>query len=421
MDTIKEIIAREIIDSRGNPTIEADVILESGIVGRAAVPSGASTGTKEAVELRDNDIKRFNGKGVLKAVKSIEEIISPSLKELSVLNQKYIDAKMIELDGTEYKSKLGANAILGVSMACARAASEYLEIPLYQYIGGIDARNIPVPMMNVINGGKHADNNIDIQEFMITPLGFSSFKEALTAACETYSALKSILKSKGMSTSVGDEGGFAPNLKSNIEAIDIMMQAIEKTGYKAGKQIYISIDSAASSFYENGKYLLNGESPKTNMELIEYYKNIINAYPIYSLEDPLAEDDYDGWIELTKCFKDNLQIIGDDIFVTNIKHFSNGIEKNIANSILIKLNQIGTLTETLDTIRYAKNNNYKFVISHRSGETEDSFIADLAVATNSPFIKSGAPARSERLSKYNRLLRIEEELGKSAIYGLNNK
>lgn len=413
---IKDIVAREIIDSRGTPTVEAEVILEGGVKGVAAVPSGASTGMREAIELRDNDPKRFGGKGVLKAVESINEIIKPALKGLSVSEQATIDKIMIDLDGTKNKSKLGANAILAVSLAASRASSNFNNLPLYNHLGGAKAQTLPIPLMNVINGGKHADNNLDIQEFMIVPTNFKSFKEALRAGCEIYANLKSILKGKGMNTSVGDEGGFAPNLKSNIEAIDILLEAIEKSGYKPGKDVYIAIDAAASSFYENGKYSLTDVGIKDTSQLIDYYEKIITSYPIYSFEDPIAENDYDGWKEFTVRFKDKILIIGDDVFVTNKEIFAKGIEEGIANGILIKLNQIGTLTETLETIKYAVDHNYKYVISHRSGETEDTFIADLAVATNSGFIKSGAPARTERVCKYNRLIRIEEELGEKAIY-----
>jgi enolase len=413
---IKDIVAREIIDSRGTPTVEAEVILEGGVKGVAAVPSGASTGMREAIELRDNDPKRFGGKGVLKAVESINKIIKPALKGLSVSEQATIDKIMIDLDGTKNKSKLGANAILAVSLAASRASSNFNNLPLYNHLGGAKAQTLPIPLMNVINGGKHADNNLDIQEFMIVPTNFKSFKEALRAGCEIYANLKSILKVKGMNTSVGDEGGFAPNLKSNIEAIDILLEAIEKSGYKPGKDVYIAIDAAASSFYENGKYSLTDVGIKDSSQLIDYYEKIITSYPIYSFEDPIAENDYDGWKEFTIRFKDRILIIGDDVFVTNKEIFAKGIEEGIANGILIKLNQIGTLTETLETIKYAVDHNYKYVISHRSGETEDTFIADLAVATNSGFIKSGAPARTERVCKYNRLIRIEEELGEKAIY-----
>lgn len=416
MEKIKDIKAREIIDSRGNPTVEAEIILKGGVKGIAAVPSGASTGLREALELRDNDPQRFGGKGVLKAVQSIDEIIKPALKGLSVLEQTTIDKTMIELDGTKNKSKLGANAILAVSLAVARASSNYLNIPLYKHLGGAKAQTLPIPMMNVINGGKHADNNLDIQEFMIVPIKSQTFKDALRAGCEIYAKLKVVLKEKGMNTSVGDEGGFAPNVKSNIEAIDILLDAIEKAGYKAGKDVYISIDAAASSFYENGKYKLTDEGTKDSSQLIDYYEKIIHSYPIYSFEDPIAENDYEGWKEFTNKFKEKILIIGDDVFVTNKEIFSKGVEEGIANAILIKLNQIGTLTETLETIRYAIDHNYKYVISHRSGETEDTFIADLAVATNSGYIKSGAPARSERVCKYNRLIRIEEELDRMALY-----
>ncbi len=417
MDKIKDIKAREIIDSRGNPTVETEIILEDGTRGIAAVPSGASTGLREAVELRDGDPKRFFGKGVLKAVQSINDIIKPALNGISVFEQANIDKIMIELDGTKNKSKLGANAILAVSLAVARTAANYLNIPLYKYLGGIESRVLPVPMMNVINGGKHADNNLDIQEFMIVPIKFPSFGEALRAGCEIYAKLKLILKERGMNTSVGDEGGFAPYLKSNIEAIDILLETIQKAGYRPGVDVFIAIDAAASSFYDNGKYNLTAEGTKNSTQLIDYYEKIISSYPIYSFEDPLAEDDYEGWKEFTKKFREKILIIGDDVFVTNKEIFAKGIEEGIANAILIKLNQIGTLTETLETIKYAIDHNYKYVISHRSGETEDTFMADLAVAVNSGYIKCGAPARTERVCKYNRLIRIEEELSKSAVYG----
>lgn len=416
MDKIKNIKAREIIDSRGTPTVEAEIILQGGVVGRAAVPSGASTGTREALELRDGDSNRFFGKGVLKAIQSINDIIKPSLICQSALEQAKIDKIMLELDGTKNKEKLGANAILAVSLATARAGANFLNIPLYKYIGGINAKILPIPMMNIINGGKHADNNLDIQEYMIVPKNFPTFRDALRACCEVYAKLKSILKDRNMSTSIGDEGGFAPNLTSNIEAIDILLEAIEKTGYKPGTDIYISLDCAASSFYENDRYKLTDEGLKNSEELINYYEKIVQTYPIYSIEDPLAENDYIGWKEFTRKFKDKILIIGDDIFVTNKEIFAQGVEEGIANAILIKVNQVGTLTETLETIKYAIDHNYKYVISHRSGETEDTFIADLAVATNSGYIKSGAPARTERVCKYNRLIRIQEELSDSGTY-----
>jgi len=414
---IKDIKAREILDSRGNPTVEVDVILDNGIIGRAAVPSGASTGSKEALELRDNDKSRYNGKGVLKVVKNINEKIKPALLNMNPLLQTEIDNKMIELDGTENKSKLGANAILGVSIATAKASALALGIPLYKYIGGTNAKIIPVPMLNILNGGKHADNNVDFQEYMIAPAGLPSFKEAIRAAAEIYHSLKSILKSKNLVTAVGDEGGFAPDLKSNEEPLELILQSIEKAGYKPGKEIFICLDPAASEFYENGKYILKAENKKLSPdEMVQYYKKLVDSFPIISIEDGMAEQDWDGWKILTDTLGKKIQLVGDDIFVTNSKILAEGIKKGIANSILIKLNQIGTLTETLDTIELAKKNGYTSVVSHRSGETEDNTIADLTVAVNIGMIKTGAPARSERLAKYNQLIRIEEELGNSAVF-----
>ncbi|MCK5848345.1 MAG: phosphopyruvate hydratase [Caldisericia bacterium] len=417
MDLIEEIKSREIIDSRGFPTVEAEVILSSGISARASVPSGASTGKREALELRDIKSKRFHGKGVQTAVENVTKIIEPELIGYSVLNQQLIDSIMLELDGTENKEKLGANAILSVSLAVARAASKYLRIPLYKYLGGIRCNTIPVPMMNIINGGKHADNTIDIQEFMIVPHGFNSFRTGLRAGCETYYTLKKLLKEKNLSTGIGDEGGFAPNIKSNAEALDILVEAIEKAGYKPSEEISISLDCAADSYYSNNMYNLNGENPMNSENLVRYYENILKKYPIYSIEDPFEEDDEDGWKLFTKEFSNKTRIIGDDVFVTNLKIFKERAQKNIANGILIKVNQIGSLTETLSTVRYAENHNYGYVISHRSGETEDTFIADLAVALGGGLIKTGAPCRSERTAKYNQLLRIEENLGDDAVYG----
>lgn len=417
MATIKKVLAREILDSRGNPTVEVDVILDNGITGRASVPSGASTGSKEAIELRDGDKKRYLGKGVLNALKNVNEIIAPAIIGMSPEKQGQIDRLMIKLDGTENKAFLGANAILGVSLAIAKAAAINKKIPLYRYVGGTKAVRLPIPFLNILNGGKHADNNVDIQEFMIVPKGAKSFKDAIRMAVETYHTLKSVLKSKGLNTSVGDEGGFAPDLSSNEEAIQMIVSAIEKAGYKPGKHISIALDAAASEFYEDGKYILKADKSKlSSEEMIDFYENLLGKYPIISLEDGLSEDDWEGWKLLTKRLGKKVQLIGDDIFVTNPKIFAEGIKENIANSILIKLNQIGTLTETLQTVNMAKKAGYTCVFSHRSGETEDSLMADICVATNAGQIKTGAPARSERLAKYNQLLRIEEELGKKAIF-----
>ncbi len=415
---IDEVKAREILDSRGNPTIEVDLMVAGGFWGRAAVPSGASTGEHEALELRDKDPGRYCGKGVQKAVKNVNEIIAPKIKGKNAFSQKEIDKFLIDTDGTQNKSKLGANAILGVSLAMAKAAAAFKGQPLYEYLSGGEGRVLPVPMMNILNGGQHADNNVDIQEFMIMPAGVDSFSSAVRAASETFHALKSILKSKGLSTSVGDEGGFAPDLKSNEEAIVVILQAIEKAGYKPGRDIYIALDSAASSFYKNGSYVLETE-PEPQMDagkLIDFYRRLIDKYPIISLEDGLAEDDWGGWEALTKTLGNRIQIVGDDLFVTNTSRFAEGIKKHIANAILIKLNQIGTLSETLEAIEMAKVNNYSSIISHRSGETEDVTIAHLAVATNCGQIKTGSVSRSDRVAKYNELLRIEEELGKRAVY-----
>jgi len=419
MTRIVEIRARQILDSRGNPTLEAEVILECGAVGRAAVPSGASTGENEAVELRDGDPKRYNGKGVTKAVKNVNEKIAPELLFMDALDQLDIDQKLIELDGTDNKSKLGANAILAVSLATAKAAAEALGQPLFRYLGGPNAKTLPVPMANVINGGAHSDAPIDFQEFMIVPLGFSTFSDALRAIVETFHSLKSVLKKRGLSTAVGDEGGFAPQLKSVEDALDCLMQAIKGAGYKPGKHIYIALDVAASEFYAgNGKYTFKKSTGETvaNDDLISIYEKLIDKYPIVSIEDGCSEHDWDGWAKLTQRLGNKIQLVGDDVFVTNVKFLRKAIELGVANSILIKVNQIGTLTETLDCVELAKRNGYTSVISHRSGETEDATIADIAVATNCGQIKTGSLSRSDRLAKYNQLLRIEEILGKNAVY-----
>jgi enolase len=417
MAKIKKIQAREILDSRGNPTIEVDVLLDSGIQGRAAVPSGASTGTREAVELRDNDKKRYLGKGVLKAVQNVNQIIATKMIGKDPEKQKEIDELMIDLDGTENKAKLGANAILGVSIAVAKAAAQNQGSPIYRYLGGDAARRLPVPCFNILNGGKHADNNVDIQEFMIAPIGAPSFREALRYAAETYHNLKAVLKSKGLNTAIGDEGGFAPSLSSNEEAIQVIIAGIERSGYKPGEDIAIVLDPAASEFYEEGKYILKADNQKlSSEEMTDFYENLISKYPIISIEDGLAEGDWEGWKILTKRLGSKIQLTGDDIFVTNPKIFKEGIKQGIANSILIKLNQIGTITETLEAIRIAKEARYTCMFSHRSGETEDSFLADITVATGAGQLKTGAPARSERLAKYNQLLRIEEELGEKAQF-----
>ncbi|MBB6630805.1 phosphopyruvate hydratase [Clostridium algidicarnis] len=414
---IVDIFARQILDSRSFPTVEVEVTLEDGTVGVASVPSGASTGIFEAVELRDGDKSKFKGKGVLKAVENINETIATELVGMNIFDQVSIDNLMIELDGTENKGKLGANAILGVSLAVAKAAANYLGLPLYQYIGGVNAKVLPVPMMNIINGGEHADNNVDLQEFMIMPVGASSFSEALRMGSEVYHTLKTLLKSKGYDTGVGDEGGFAPNLGSNEEAIAIIVEAIEKAGYKPGKDIFIALDPASSEFFEDGNYNLKGEGRiLTPEEMANYYVELASKYPIISIEDGMAEEDWEGWRLLTEKIGDKVQLVGDDLFVTNTKRLNMGIEKGVANSILIKLNQIGTLTETLNAIERAQRAGYTAVVSHRSGETEDTTIADLVVAVNAGQIKTGAPARSERVAKYNQLLRIEEELDDMAEY-----
>lgn len=418
MSLIDQIWAREILDSRGNPTIEAEVILEDGTQGRAAVPSGASTGENEAVELRDGDDYRYLGKGVEKAVANVNEKITYELEGLDALDQTKIDQLMIELDGTENKSNLGANAILAVSMATARAAAAFLELPLYRYIGGANAKTLPVPMMNILNGGAHADNNVDFQEFMVMPVGAESFKEALRTGAEIFHTLKGVLKSRGYSTSVGDEGGFAPNLKSNDEAVETILEAIEKAGYKAGDNVTLALDPAASEFFKDGKYIFKKSDNRelSSNEMADYWTDWCSKYPIISIEDGMGENDWEGWRNLTKKVGEKVQLVGDDLFVTNTKFLKKGIETGAANSILIKVNQIGTLTETLDAIELARTNNMTAVISHRSGETEDSFIADLAVATNAGQIKTGSLCRSDRIAKYNQLLRIEEDLGDSARY-----
>ena len=419
MSYIEEIYAREILDSRGNPTVEVEVYLEDGSLGRAAVPSGASTGENEAVELRDGDEKRYMGKGVLKAVQNVNDIIADELVGLDATDQPYIDNLMIELDGTENKGKLGANAILGVSIAIAKAAAESVGLPLYQYIGGVNAKTLPVPMMNILNGGKHADNNVDVQEFMIAPAGAPEFREALRMGAEVFHTLKKVLSEKKYNTAVGDEGGFAPDLKSNEEALQVIMQAIERAGYKAGEDIYICLDPASSEFYDKTKkrYVLASEDKElTSEEMVDYYAKWVDAYPIISIEDGLDENDWDGWKYMTDKMNAKIQIVGDDIFVTNTKLLKKGIDMGVANSILIKLNQIGTLTETLEAIDMAHRAGYTAVISHRSGETEDSTIADLVVATNTGQIKTGSASRSDRIAKYNQLLRIEDMLGDSARF-----
>lgn len=418
MSLIEQVWAREIMDSRGNPTIEAEVLLMDGTSGRAAVPSGASTGENEAVELRDGDDLRYMGKGVLKAVENVNGKIAEAVEGLDSLDQRMIDEVMLELDGTSNKSNLGANAMLAVSLASARAAAKYLGVPLYRYIGGPNARTLPVPMMNILNGGAHADNNVDFQEFMVMPVGASSFGEALRMGAEIFHNLKSVLKSRGYSTSVGDEGGFAPNLKSNEEAVETILEAIDIAGYKAGENVMLALDPAASEFYIDGEYVFKKSDKRklSSDEMADYWIDWCGKYPIISIEDGMGENDWDGWKKLTAAVGDRVQLVGDDLFVTNVHFLERGIEENAANSILIKVNQIGTLTETLDAIELARTNNMTAVISHRSGETEDTFIADLAVATNAGQIKTGSLCRSDRIAKYNQLLRIEEELGGSAKY-----
>lgn len=420
MTTIIDVWGREILDSRGNPTIEVEVTLECGVVGRAAVPSGASTGENEAVELRDGDKTRYNGLGVSKAVENVNDKIADELINFDATDQVRIDNFLCELDGTATKSELGANAILGVSLACAKASAEALGLPLYRYIGGVNARTLPVPMMNILNGGKHADNNVDFQEFMVMPVGAPTFKEALRYGAETFHSLKSVLKKKGYNTAVGDEGGFAPNLKSNEEAITVILEAIEKVGLKAGKDIFIALDPAASEMWDNEKksyfFFKSDKSYMTPEKMVDYWANWVKQYPIISLEDGMAEFDWDGWKLLTDKVGSKIQLVGDDLFVTNTDYLSKGIEKGVANSILIKVNQIGTLTETLDAIEMAKRASYTAVMSHRSGETEDTTIADLAVATNCGQIKTGSASRTDRIAKYNQLIRIEEELDTTAIF-----
>lgn len=423
MSKIKKVFAREILDSRGNPTVEVDVLLDSDILGRAAVPSGASTGSQEALELRDGDKKRYQGKGVRKAVENVNKIIAPELIGQNVFDQINLDKKMLARDGTENKSNLGANAILGTSLAIARAAAKERGVPLYEYIRQVYELKfseyvLPTPMLNILNGGKHADNNVDLQEFMIVPAGAESFSESIRFAAETFQTLKKILKEKKLNTGVGDEGGFAPDLKSNEEAIQLILQAIEKAGYSSGKDIFLALDPAASEFYDGKNYVLKGEKGKafSSQKIIEIYENWQKKYPLVSIEDGLSENDWDGWKLLTRKLGEKILLVGDDIFVTNPKIFQKGIENKIANSILIKLNQIGTLTETVECVQLAYRNGYRAVISHRSGETEDTFISDLAVALNTGLIKTGSCCRSERIAKYNQLLRIEEELGKKAVF-----
>jgi len=415
--TIEEIVGREILDSRGNPTVEVEVVLECGAVGRAAVPSGASTGVHEALELRDEDAERYGGKGVLQAVDNVNEIIADELWGFDALDQVALDETLIELDGTPNKGRLGANAILGVSLAAAKAAAEALGLPLYRYIGGVSARMLPVPMMNILNGGKHAVDGPDLQEFMAMPVGAPSFAEALRWGAETYHALKKVLKSKGYGTGVGDEGGFAPSLKSNEEAVELIIEAIQQAGYEPGKDIFVALDPAASELFDDGKYALKKEGRTlSGEEMVAFYEDWVSKYPIISIEDGLAEDDWDSWILLRQRLGGRLQIVGDDLLVTNVERLKLGIERRAANSILIKLNQIGTLTETLAAIEMAKRAGWTAVVSHRSGETEDATIADLVVATNAGQIKTGAPCRSDRVAKFNQLLRIEEELGDVAVY-----
>lgn len=414
MAVIEALGAREILDSRGNPTVEVEVLLDDGTVGRAAVPSGASTGAFEAVERRDGD-ERYGGKGVRQAVQAVTDQIAPEIIGFEASEQRLVDARLLELDGTPNKSRLGANAILGVSMAIARAAAESADLPLFRYLGGPNAHLLPVPMMNILNGGAHADSNVDIQEFMIVPIGAATFGEALRYGVETYHALKSVLKGRGLATGLGDEGGFAPNLPNNREALDLIVEAIGKAGYVAGRDIALALDAAANEFYHDGRYVLEGQ-PRTAEELVRYYEELVDNYPLVSLEDPFAEEDWEGWKQVTTALGARVQIVGDDVFVTNPERISHGIREGAANAVLIKLNQIGTVTETFDAVELAHRAGYRTVISHRSGETEDTTIADVAVATNAGQIKTGAPARSERVAKYNQLLRIEEELDDAARY-----
>jgi enolase len=414
---IEDVLAREILDSRGNPTVEVDVLLADGSLGRAAVPSGASTGAFEAIEMRDGDKKRYLGKGVQKAVANVNDIIAPEVVGMDAIDQVAIDQLMIDLDGTHNKGKLGANAILGVSLAVAKAAAVAFGLPLYQYIGGINSKELPVPMMNILNGGEHADNNVDIQEFMVMPVGAKSFAEALQMGAEVFHSLRSVLRGQGMNTAVGDEGGFAPNLNSNEQAIEVILEAIQKAGYRPGDDVGIALDVAATEMFKNGKYMFAGEGvERDTAEMIDFYESLLDKYPIFSIEDGLSEEEWDGWKELTERLGDRVQLVGDDLFVTNTERLAKGISLGVGNSILIKVNQIGTLTETLDAIEMAKRAGYTAVVSHRSGETEDTTIADIAVATNAGQIKTGAPSRTDRVAKYNQLLRIEEGLGVLGIY-----
>ncbi|MGI6557943.1 MAG: phosphopyruvate hydratase [Limnochordia bacterium] len=419
MTVIEDVHGREILDSRGNPTVEVEVILADGSVGRAAVPSGASTGAFEAVELRDGDGDRYNGKGVLKAVANVNEVIAPEIVGMDATDQLGIDSRMLELDGTDNKKNLGANAILGVSLAVAKAAAASVGLPLYQYIGGVNAKVLPVPMMNILNGGKHADNNVDIQEFMVMPIGAESFRQCLQMGTEVFHSLRKVLQGLGLNTAVGDEGGFAPDLKSNEQAIEVILEAIEKAGYRPGEDVALALDVASTELFQDGKYVFAGEGVERDTDaMIAFYDELVGKYPIISIEDPLSEDEWEGWHKLTERLGGKVQLVGDDLFVTNTKRLSRGIEMGVANSILVKVNQIGTLTETLDAIEMAKRAGYTSVISHRSGETEDTTIADIAVATNAGQIKTGAPSRTDRVAKYNQLLRIEEELAEFALYGL---
>ncbi|HHW14809.1 MAG TPA: phosphopyruvate hydratase [Firmicutes bacterium] len=415
--TIADVYAREILDSRGNPTVEVEVTLTDGTVGRAAVPSGASTGQFEAVELRDGEKERYGGKGVRKAVENVNKLIRPEILGMAAHEQVRIDQLLLELDGTPNKEKLGANAILGVSLACAKAAAESYGLPLYQYLGGVNAKRLPVPMMNILNGGKHADNNVDVQEFMVMPLGASCFAEALRMGAEVFHALKGVLKKRGYNTAVGDEGGFAPNLRSNEEALEVLVEAIGQAGYEPGKSVAIAMDVAASELFQNGKYVLPGQGvTMTTDELIGFYQGLLDRYPIVSIEDPLSEDEWEGWQKITAALGSRVQLVGDDLFVTNTERIEKGIKLGVANSVLIKVNQIGTLTETLDAIELAQRAGYTAVVSHRSGETEDVTIADIVVATNAGQIKTGAPSRTDRVAKYNQLLRIEDELDEAAAF-----
>jgi enolase 1/2/3 len=415
VSAIADVYAREILDSRGNPTVEVDVMLDDGVQARAAVPSGASTGAFEAVELRDDDKKRYLGKGVLKAVKAVNETLAPELLGFDADDQRLIDQAMLDLDGTDNKAKLGANAILGVSLAVAKAAAGSADLPLYRYLGGPNAHLLPVPMMNILNGGAHADSNVDIQEFMVAPIGAATFAEAVRWGAEVYQSLKAVLRSQGLSTGLGDEGGFAPSLESNRAALDLILDAIDKAGFKAGTDVALALDVAATEFHGEGRYTFEG-STKTSAEMVAYYEGLVSSYPLVSIEDPLSEDDWDGWKAITVALGDSVQIVGDDLFVTNPERLARGIETGTANALLVKVNQIGSLTETFDAVDLAHRNSYRCMMSHRSGETEDTTIADLAVATNVGQIKSGAPARTDRVAKYNQLMRIEEQLDAAARY-----